>query len=107
MEPYDQGLKGPADEDETDTRQAFVDLAKSHMGISHASAFDFSACQRLSRKENAGIIVCFKDLQQRNEWFGNAKSLKSHTDKVSIAIYLPPMLRPLKKNFTEEKRPSC
>ena len=99
-----QGLKGPADEDETDTRRACVDLAKSHMGIPDASAFDFSACHRLSRKENAGIIVRFKDLQQRNEWLANAKSLKSHTDKVSIAADLPPVLRPLKKELLQKRK---
>ena len=96
--------QGPADEDETNTRRACVDVAKSHMGIPDASAFDFSACHRLSRKENAGIIVRFKDLQQRNEWLANAKSLKSHTDKVSIAADLPPVLRPLKKELLQKRK---
>ena len=45
----------------------------------------------------------FKDLQQRNEWLINAKSLKSHTD-ISIFADLPPVLRPLKKELLQKRR---
>ena len=99
-----QSLKGPVDEDEADTRRACVNLAKSHLGIPEASEFDFSACHRLSKKENAGIILRFKDLQQRNGWLINAKSLKSHTDNVSISADLPPVRRPLKKELLQKRR---
>ena len=56
-----QGLKGAADEDEDTTRQACVNLAKQHLKITDASVFDFSSCHRLANKENAGIIIRFKD----------------------------------------------
>ena len=102
VELYDPGLKGPADKDETDTRRACVDLAKSHMGIPDASAFDYSACHRLSRKENVGIIDRSKDLQQLKEWLANVNSLKSKS--VSLQTY-PLYCDHQKINFTEEKRP--
>ena len=99
-----QGLKGAADEDEDTTRQACVSLAKQHLKITDASVFDFSLCHRLANKENAGIIIRFKDLQQRNNWLQNAKFLKSHTGKISIAPDLPPVLRPLKKELLEKRK---
>ena len=99
-----QGLKGAADEDEDTTRQACVNLAKQHLKITDASVFDLSSCHRLAKKENAGIMIRFKDLQQRNNWLQNAKFLKNHTDKISIAPDLPPVLRPLKKELLEKRK---
>ena len=96
-----QGLKGLAHEDEADTRRACVNLA--HLGIPDASEFDFSACRRLSKKENAGIIVWFKDLQQRNECLINTKTLKSLTDNISISADLPLVLQPLKKLLQKQR----
>ena len=99
-----QGLKGAADEDEDTTRQACVRLAKEHLKITDASVFDFSSCHRLANKENTGIIIRFKDLQQRNTWLQNAKFLKNHANNISIAPDLPPVLRPLKKESLEKRK---
>ena len=99
-----QGLKGAANEDEDVTRKACVKLAKEHLSISDASEFDFAACHRLANKDNAGVIIRFKDLQQRNQWLQNAKHLKSHKDNISIAPDLPPVLRPLKKELLEKRK---
>ena len=93
-----QGLKGTPGEDESVTREACVKLAKEHLQIDDASVYVFAACHRRAKKENAGIIMRFKDLQQRNIWLQNAKHLKTHEDKISIAPDLPPVLRPLKKS---------
>ena len=89
------------DEDEDTIRHACVNLARQHLKITDASVFvfDFSSCQRQANKEHAGIIIKFKDVQQRNNWLQIAKFLKNHTDKISIASYLPPDMsvsRPLR-----------
>ena len=99
-----QGLKGTPDEDESVTREACVKLAKEHLQIDDASVYDFAACHRLAKKENAGIIIGFKDLQQRNIWLQNRKHLKTHEDKISIAPDLPPVLRPLKKELLQKRK---
>ena len=64
--------------------------------------FDFSSCNRLANKENAGIIIRFKDLQQRNNWLQNAKFLKNHANNISIAPDLSRVLRHLKKELLEK-----
>ena len=60
-----QGLKGPADEDDTDTRSACVKLAREHLDVVDATTSDFAACHRLSRKADSGIIMRFRDLGMR------------------------------------------
>ena len=99
-----QGLNGAANEDKDITCRACVKLAKDHLSIADASEFDFAACHRLSNKDNAGVIVRFKDLQQCNHWLQNAKNLKSHKDKINISPDLPPVLRPLKKELLEKRK---
>ena len=99
-----QGLKGPAEEKECDTREACVTLAKDHLRIPTAAVTDFSACHRLSTKANAGIILRFRDLQQRNHWLENAKNLKNHQDRISISPDLPPVLRPLKTELLQKRK---
>ena len=68
MVPDHLGLKGADNEDEDTSQQACVNLAKQHLKITDASVFDFSSCHSLANKENAGIMIRFKDLQQRNNW---------------------------------------
>ena len=99
-----QGLKGPSEEKESDTREACVSLARSHLQLPNAAVTDFSACHRLSTKANAGIILRFRDLQQRNQWLDNAKNLKNHQDKISISPDLPPVLRPLKSELLQKRK---
>ena len=74
------------------------------MKITDASVFDFSSCQRLANNENAGIMIRFKDLQQRNNWLQNAKCLKNHAINISFAPDFPPVLRPLKKELLEKRK---
>ena len=69
-----------------------------------ASVYDFAACHRLAPKDDAGVIVRFKDLQQRNTWLQNAKLLRSLKDNISISPDLPPILRPLKKELLHKRK---
>ena len=73
-------------------------------GAANATETDFSACHRFSQKQNAGIIVRFKDLNQRNLWLEGAKNLKSHTDKISISPDMPPVLRCLKTELLQKRK---
>ena len=97
------GLKGPAQEDDTDTRKACVKLAREQLGID-ASLSDFAACHRLSRSADAGIIMCFRDLGMRNQWLDNAKKLKDYPETISIGPDLPPVLREIKTELLRKRK---
>ena len=99
-----QGLAGPANEDESTTRDACVRLARTHLGITDAAANDFAACHRLKPAVNAGIIARFNDLAKRNAWLANAKNLKNSGLSVSIAPDLPPKIRPLKTELLNVRK---
>ena len=81
-------------------------LAKEHLHINDASVFAFAACHLLAIKENAGIIIIFKDLHQCNIWIQIAKLLKTHENKFSTAPDLTPVLRPLTKELLHKLLPS-
>ena len=99
-----QGVKGSVGEAEMDTRSSCVALARQHLGVPNATETDFSACHRLSQKQDACIIVRLKDLNQRNLWLEGAKNLKSHTDKISISPNMPPVLRCLKTELLQKRK---
>ena len=99
-----QGLKGDPDEDDVDTRRACVRLARQHLDIEDAAETDFAACHRLSRKKDAGIILRFRDLSQRNKWLLGARKLKHLQDNISICPDLPPVLRPLKTELLQKRK---
>ena len=99
-----QGITGAAGEEDEDTRDVCVALAKDKLGIADASVADFAACHRLSRKENAGIIVRFRDLGMRNRWLASAKNLRGRADDISISPDLPPVLRPIKTELLTKRK---
>ena len=99
-----QGLKGDPDEDDVDTRRACVRLARQHLDIEDAAEADFAACHRLSGKKDAGIILRFRDLSQRNKWLLGARKLKHLQDNISICPDLPPVLRPLKTELLQKRK---
>ena len=101
-----QGLPGEAREDEGDTRNACIALAKDHFGINDANERDFAACHRLQQDKDARIIARFVDLQKRDQWLLGARRLKNSDLRVSLSPDLPPVLWPLKKELLE-KRLSC
>lgn len=98
------GLPGVAGEDEETTRKACVNLAKTHLRIEEAKVSDFAACHRLSRAQNAGVILRFVDLSMRNRWLSGARNLKGHPGNVSISQDLPPVLRPLKTELLNKRK---
>ena len=109
------GIDGVAGEEESATRQAVKDFAQSALKLSPDDIRDsiFSACHRLSKKENAGIIVRFVDLMYRDKWLSGARNIQTYltelrppnpTKKISLAIDLPPKIRPLKDNLMKKRK---
>ena len=99
-----QGVKGPAGEDSRSTKQACIKLARDHLGIQDADSTKTSACHRLSKDKDAGIILSFMDLDDRNQWLSGARNLKNHPDRISLSPDLPPIARRLKKELMDYRR---
>ena len=93
------GIDGPAGEEEGVTRTKCVNFAREVLKVADADAWHLAACHRLSRKANAGIILRFTDLAQRDRWLAGTKNLRGHTKKISVSVDLPPILRPLNDNL--------
>ena len=93
------GIDGPAGEEEGVTRTKCVNFAREVLKVADADAWHLTACHRLSRKPNAGVILRFTDLAQRDRWLAGTKNLRGHTNKISVSVDLPPILRPLKNNL--------
>ena len=95
------GIKGASSEDDVDTRNACLQLARDHLGIPDADPNDLGACLM---PLDAGIILRFRDLSRRNEWLFGAKNLKGHSDAISINPEVPPFFMRLKKiSFRRER----
>ena len=90
------GLNGPAAEDERETRAVCIRFAKDVLKVPDAEDTRIAACHRLSRKQNAGVIIRFADLAQRDRWLAGTRNLRNHDRKVSLSPDLPPVLRPMK-----------
>ena len=99
-----QGVKGPANENESATRKATIDLAKSHLRVVNAADSQIAACHRLNNKEKAPIIVKFCDLSERNRWLDGAKNLKNQIDRISLNPDLPPTIRNLKTELLKNEK---
>ena len=97
------GIQGDAKEDGSVTRQTCIKFAKTVLKVPDAEATAFAACHRLSQKPNAGIILRFVDLAQRDSWISGTKHLKNYSGKVSISPDLPPVIRPLKDELMEAR----
>ena len=106
------GLEGEKGESEKTTRQKCIRLAKE-IGVSDAESTSISACHRLNHASaNAGIIMRFNDLAQREAWLTKARNLRTVNEAVNFSPDLPPVLRKLKKELldirkvmsTDEKR---
>ena len=101
-----QGLKDAEGEDDHTTRTKCITLAKDKLRILDAADTHFLACHRLSRKADAGIILRFVDLSQRNRWLMNARHLKTANmnENISISPDLPPVIRPLKTDLLQQRK---
>ena len=90
------GLDGEVGEEEVNTRAKCVTFAKSILRVPDAEHTRFAACHRLSRSANAGIIIRFCDIAQRDRWLSGTKHLRQQEKRISLSPDLPPVLRPLK-----------
>ena len=93
------GIEGPAGELEHATRAKCIKFAQDILKVEDAASWHLAACHRLSQRANAGIILRFLDLAQRDRWLTGTKNLRGHPKKISISTDLPPILRPLKDNL--------
>ena len=93
------GLHGNPGEPELETRNKVKHFAVNKLKVPGADSHLFSACHRLSQQANAGIIVRFNDLANRNDWLSGAGKLKNTGSKVSISPDLHPCLRKLKTDI--------
>ena len=99
-----QGLEGVAGESEVVTRKACISLAKASLGVKDAKEEDLAACHRLKREANAGVILRFRDLSDRNRWLEGARNLRGSGLNYRISPDLPPVLRPLKTNLLDIRK---
>ena len=84
------GIDGPAGEEEGVTRSKCVNLLWRSSRLLMLNAWHLA---------NAGIILRFTDLAQRDRWLTGTKNLRGHTKKISDSVDLPPILRPLKDSL--------
>jgi regulator of replication initiation timing len=101
-----QGIEGPAGETEEVTTQKVRKMAEEKLKIAAAAdpmKMPFAACHRLSQKANAGIIIRFTNLTDRNQWFSNARELKDNATKITISPDIPPILKPLKADIMKHR----
>ena len=84
------GIEGPVGELECATRAKCIQFAKEVLQVEDAATWHLAACHRLSQKPNAGIILRFVDLAQRDRWLTGTKHLRGYTRKISISPDLPP-----------------
>ena len=99
------GLNGPAGEDETRTRAACIKFAREVLKVPDADATQMAACHRLAKTQNAGIIIRFCDLAQRDRWLAGTRNLRDYQGpRISLSPDLPPVLRPLKDSLMQKRK---
>ena len=99
-----QGVKGEKDEKPETTRQAVIDLAKTHLKV-NAKEGDFAACHRNGPAAGSSIHARFLDLSVRDQYLSNAKKLaKSKQAGISISVDVPPCLRKVKKELIDIRK---
>ena len=98
------GVEGIQGENENTTRTKVKAVAKNDLKVSGVDSIKLSACHRLAQTADAGIIIRFCDLKDRNQWLQNAKNLKDSNSGISISPDLPPTLRPLKSDILKQRK---
>ena len=98
------GVSGEAGEDPSTTRREILAFAENKLKVKKAAPM--MACHRLSQTKDAGIIVRFVDLADRDAWLAGTKHLRSTANgaKYSISPDLPPKLRPLKDEIMKKRK---
>ena len=98
------GLNGPKGESEANTEAKVRSMGTSLLKLTTVATAPFAACHRLSQRENAGIIVKFVNLTDRNAWLAQAKELRNAPTPISISTDLPPILKPLKSAILNHRK---
>ena len=98
------GIQGQAGEPEHVTRATCRKFASEVLKVKGAESTRLAACHRLSQKPNAGIIIRFSDLADRDAWLAGTANLRGRADKVSLSIDLPPVVRPLKDGLLKIRK---
>ena len=102
-----QGIPGEKGENEATTEQKVREMAATDLKIKTAinpQQMPFSACHRLQQKGNAGIIVRFSNLADKNLWLLHAKNLKNSNKTISISPDIPHVLKPLKTELLNARK---
>ena len=97
------GIDGAAGEEEFTTRSKCLGFARDVLRVADVEKCRLAACHRLSRKENAGIIIRFCDLAQKDQWFAGTKHLRGHPKRISVSPDIPPVLRPMKDGLMKQR----
>ena len=97
------GIPGNGNEEETQTRTKSKTFAKDVLKVADAESTMMSACHRLSNKPNAGIIIRFVDMAQRDQWLSGTVNLRGYQHKVSLSPDLPPELRSMKDSLMKTR----
>ena len=63
---------------------------KGEQGVEDADHHEISACHRLRSTADAGIIIRFVHLDQRNRWLAGAKHLRKHKSRYSACLATGP-----------------
>ena len=101
------GIDGAAGEAEDETAKKVREMAAENLKIPCAmdsTKVPFAACHRLAQKDNAGIIVRFTNLNDRNYWLSNGRELRNSAKNYSISPDLPPILKPLKSEILNHRK---
>ena len=98
------GIEGPENESESDTRAKCLRFATEVLKVDDGQSTHMSACHRLSRKQNAGIIIRFCDLSQRDRWLAGTRNLRGYPKKISLSPDMPPPLRKVKDDVMKKRR---
>ena len=98
------GIAGAEGEAESVTRKKVLEFAKDALKLEEVDETHFQACHRLGRKKDAGVIVRFCDLGEKDRWMTATSNLKNSTTKFSVTPDLPPVLRPLKDDLMKRRK---
>ena len=85
-----QGVEGAAKEKEEDTRAACIALTRDALKVPNAMNTRVSAYHRLSQDADAGVVIRFTELTERNLWLQHTKNLKGKDTEVTTSPDFPP-----------------
>jgi hypothetical protein len=85
-------------------RCASLDMMISSLKTHMKCLSRVQACHRLKQEKNAGIIIRFNNLTDRNLSLQNAKNQKNSDKSITIPPDIPPILKPLKKELLDARK---